>query len=296
MKKIQKENRRHIIQAVFTAATNGYILGFLRGTVYRGPLKSICVPGLSCYACPGAYGSCPLGALQAVLGGSTLRFPFYVVGFLLFFGALCGRVVCGFLCPFGFVQDMLHKIPFPKKIKTFRGDMALRRLKYVLLAVFVILMPLFLTDAIGQGAPYFCKLICPAGMLGGGIPLTALNQSLANMIGFLYYWKFAILAAILLLSVIIYRPFCKYLCPLGGIYAFFNKLAFYRMGINQSECIHCGKCERVCPMNVPVLTDINHAECIRCGKCKHACPTGAIKSGFCTKVVKQVQETPADAP
>ena len=122
----------------------------------------------------------------------------------------------------GRIQDLLHKIPFPKKIKTFKGDRLLRKLKYVILLVFVILMPMFLVDLLGQGAPYFCKLICPAGTLEGGIPLVLLNKSMQGALGWLYAWKNILLLSTIFLSVVIYRPFCKYICPLGAVYSVFK--------------------------------------------------------------------------
>ena len=165
------------------------------------------------YSCPGAKGSCPIGSLQAVIGNPEYKFSYYMVGFLFLIGAIVGRFVCGWLCPFGLLQDLLHKIPFFKKVETFKFDKYLRKLKYLILLVFVILLPLFLVDILGQGSPYFCKLICPVGMLEGGIPLVLLNKSMRGAIGFLYHWKGVILIITLLLSIIIYRPFCKYICP-----------------------------------------------------------------------------------
>ena len=119
---------RLIVQACFAALTNGYVRGFLEGKIYSGPLKQLCVPGLNCYSCPGALGACPIGALQAVLGSRGRKFSFYVLGFLLAVGAVCGRFVCGWLCPFGLFQELLHKIPFPRKIKKLPGDRILRGL------------------------------------------------------------------------------------------------------------------------------------------------------------------------
>lgn len=113
-----------------------------------------------------ARGACPIGSLQAVIGSWNFKMAYYVAGFLIFVGALLGRLVCGFLCPFGLIQDLLNKIPFPKKIRTFRGDKLLRKLKYVIFLVFVIILPMFVVDIMGQGScQYFCKLICPAGTL-----------------------------------------------------------------------------------------------------------------------------------
>lgn len=275
--------KRHSIQAFYTLLTNSYFMGFFSGEIYQGKLKEYCVPGLNCYSCPGARFACPIGAMQAVMGTRNFKFSFYVIGFLALVGGLIGRFVCGFLCPFGFIQDLIHKIPLPKKIKTFKYDKALRYLKYIILAVFVILMPLFLVDVLGQGAPYFCKLICPAGTFEAGIPLVFKNPALRSTIGFLYAWKMGILIASIIIAIIIYRPFCKYICPLGAIYSLFNPISLYRYEVNKDKCISCGKCKRVCKMNVDPTVNANDKECIRCGLCKSSCPTAAIESGFTKK-------------
>lgn len=276
MKKIN-EWPRHGIQALWALVTNSYLAGFVQGKIYTGKLKNVCVPGLNCYSCPGAVGSCPIGAMQAVVGSWNFKFAYYVIGFLIFIGAMIGRVVCGFLCPFGLVQDLLHKIPFPRKIQTFHGDKLLRKLKYIILIVFVILLPLFVVDIIGQGEPYFCKLICPAGTLEGGIFLVLTDKSLRSMVGWLYAWKSVLLVITIVLSMIIYRPFCKYICPLGAFYSIFNPISVFRYRVDKDRCVNCGKCRQVCQMQVNPVENANHPECIRCGRCKKVCPTGAIK-------------------
>jgi len=275
---------RHRFQALWALLTNSYLIGFAQGKIYKGKLKNLCVPGLNCYSCPGAVGACPIGSLQAVIGNWNFKFAFYVAGFLVFVGALIGRFVCGWLCPFGLIQDLLHKIPFPKKIKTFRGDKLLRKLKYVILLVFVILLPLFLVDIMGQGSPYFCKLICPAGTLEGGIPLVLLNKSMRSAVGWLYAWKNVLLAVTIFLSILIYRPFCKYICPLGAIYSVFNPISVFKYRVDDSKCTRCGACARVCKMQVNPSETPNHPECIRCGQCKKVCPTGALSSGCMIKI------------
>ena len=275
-----RNNIRHLFQSFWFLVTNSFFEGFKTGKIYSGELKQLCVPGMNCYSCPGAKGSCPIGALQAVIGSPKFKFSYYIVGFLFFVGALIGRGVCGYLCPFGLVQDLLHKIPFVKKIETFKGDKALRKAKYLILLVFVILLPLFLVDIIGQGAPYFCKLICPVGMLEGGIPLVWMNTSMRGAVGFLYAWKGLILLLTILLSVIIYRPFCKYICPLGAIYSLFNSVSFFRYTLDHQKCIHCGRCKAVCGMQCDPVKNCNDLECIRCGKCKNACPVDAIACGI----------------
>ncbi len=283
MGKKHKRDPRHYVQALWALLSNSYLTGFLTGKIYKGGLKNLCVPGMNCYSCPGALGACPIGALQAVIGSWNFKFAFYIAGFLMFVGALIGRFVCGWLCPFGLIQDLLHKIPFPKKLRTFRGDRLLRKLKYVVLAVFVILLPLFLVDILGQGAPYFCKLLCPVGTLEGGIPLVLLNKALRGTIGWLYTWKTAILAVTLLVSIVIYRPFCKYLCPLGAIYSVFNPISVFRYRVDRKKCIGCGACAKRCDMGCDPTENANDLECIRCGKCSRSCPTGAICAGFTAK-------------
>ncbi len=264
------------VQICFTALTNGYATGFVKGKIYTGVGKKFCLPGLNCYSCPGSLGACPIGSLQAVLGDRSYNFAFYVVGFLMLVGALAGRFVCGWLCPFGLVQDLLHKIPVPKKLKKLPGDKILRYLKYVILAGFVIILPLTVMDIIGQGSPWYCKYICPSGTLFGGIPLIASNPALQSVLGWLFTWKFAILVVLILLSIIVFRPFCRYLCPLGAIYGLFNPIALYRFKIDRHKCTNCGACQKACPMDIPVQKTPNSPECIRCGKCKASCPHSAI--------------------
>jgi len=249
---LAKQRTRHLFQGLFAAATNSYLTGFVTGKIYQGDLKTLCVPGLNCYSCPGALGACPIGALQAVLTDRQFHVSCYVFGFLTLVGALCGRFVCGWLCPFGLAQDLLHRIPFPKKIRTFRGDKALRYLKYAVLLVFVILLPALVTNVVGQGTPWFCKWICPQGMLEGGIPLVLLNEGLRQAAGLLYAWKFFLLFLTAFSSVVIYRPFCKYLCPLGAVYALFNRVSLYRVKPGPI----CANCKMGARPNGP--------ECIRC--------------------------------
>ena len=268
--------KRHRVQILWALLTNSYLIGFVQGKIYKGKLKNLCVPGLNCYSCPGAAGTCPIGAMQAVIGNWNFKFAFYAAGFLVFVGALMGRFVCGWLCPFGLIQDLLYKIPFPRKLRTFKGDRLLRKLKYVVLLFFVILLPMFLVDVLGQGAPYFCKLICPVGTLEGGIPLVLLNKSMHGALGWLYAWKNVLLLFTVFLSILIYRPFCKYICPLGAVYSVFNPISVFRYRIDREKCVGCDACAKVCKMQVNPAENPNHPECIRCGQCKKACPKQCI--------------------
>ena len=265
---------------MWTALSNGYLAGFAGGKIFTGRTKGLCFPGLNCYSCPGALGACPIGALQAVLGSSSFKFSYYVVGLLIFTGVIAGRFVCGWLCPFGLVQDLIYKIPFFRKRKNLPGHRALKWFKYVILVVFVILMPLFVVDLVGQGAPAFCKYICPSGTLAAGIPLVLSNPLLRGTVGWLFKWKVAVLIAVILLGLWVYRPFCKYLCPLGAAYGLFHPVSLAHIRVDKDKCIQCGKCRDVCKMDIKVWENPDSMECIRCGDCIKACPVSALSKEF----------------
>ncbi|MCI8920452.1 MAG: 4Fe-4S binding protein [Acutalibacter sp.] len=283
------------VQLLAAAVVNGYAIGFAKGKIFTGGTKAVCVPVLNCYSCPGALGACPIGSLQAALGGSSRRFPFYVLGLLMLFGVVLGRLICGLLCPFGLVQDLLCKIPAPKLRVPKKLDKPLRWLKYAVLLVLVVLLPAFAVTDTGVAPPYFCKYLCPAGTLEGGVPLLLANPSLRSLMGALFSWKALVLVVILAACVFIPRAFCRYLCPLGAFYSLFNRFSFYQMKLDKSKCTGCKKCEHACPMAVEVTKGCGGPECIRCGKCRDACPAGAITSGFACRDEQEGAE-PGNCP
>ncbi|MBP0969085.1 MAG: 4Fe-4S binding protein [Oscillospiraceae bacterium] len=267
---------RHVIQICSAVFFNGYIAGLRNGRIFTGKTKLFCVPVLNCYSCPAALGACPIGSLQAVLGTAGGRFPFYVLGILMLFGVILGRAVCGLLCPFGLLQDLLSRIPVRKVSVPGKADCLLRYVKYVILTLFVILLPAFFTDGTGGSVPWFCKFICPAGTLEGGIPLLILNPDLRSLAGPLFMWKMLLLAVTVTGAIFIRRFFCRYLCPLGAFYSLFSKFSLIRMKADRASCIECGKCSEVCPMSIDPVQQINGTECILCGRCGDACPSSAI--------------------
>ncbi|WP_294518925.1 4Fe-4S binding protein [uncultured Pseudoflavonifractor sp.] len=263
------------IQAGAVLLTNLHLPNFLRGGLYRGPGKTVCVPGLNCYSCPAAAGACPIGAFQAVAGSSKFHFSYYITGLLILLGVLLGRFICGFLCPFGWFQELMHRIPIKKR--STRRLAPLTWVKYGVLLVMVVLLPALAVNDVGLGDPFFCKYLCPQGVLEGAIPLALTNESIRAALGTLFTWKFGILLAVLALSAVFFRPFCKWLCPLGAFYALFNRVSMVRMDVDRAKCISCGKCARACKMDVDVTRTPNHSECIRCGMCVRHCPTGAVR-------------------
>lgn len=265
------------IQAGATLLSNIHLSNFFKSGIYQGGGKAVCVPGLNCYSCPAASGACPIGAFQAVAGSSKFGFSYYITGFLILVGVFLGRFVCGFLCPFGWLQDLLHKIP-GRKISTGRLK-PLTYMKYAVLIGTVILLPALMTNDVGMGDPYFCKYICPQGVLEGALPLAAANAGIRSALGTLFTRKLIILMAVGILSVVFYRPFCKWVCPLGAFYGLMNKVALLGVEVDRGKCVSCGRCAEVCKMDVDITRTPNHGECIRCGKCVTVCPVDALAYG-----------------
>ena len=261
------------IQAGATLAANIHLPNFVKGTLYQGPAKSVCVPGLNCYSCPAATGACPIGAFQSVIGTAKFSFPYYVTGTLILLGVLLGRFICGFLCPLVGFKICFIRFPQRSSQQTLKP---LRFLKYAVLLFAVILLPALLVDEVGLSDPYFCKYLCPQGVLQGALPLSLVNTGIRDALGALFTWKFTLLVVLIVLSVLFYRPFCKWICPLGAIYSLMNKVSLLQIRVDESKCVKCGECAKACKMDVEVTKSPNHAECIRCGMCVRACSTRAV--------------------
>ena len=271
--------RRKLIQMLAFFMSNPRLDNFLSGRLCKGEWKGLCVPGLNCYSCPAAAFACPIGALQAVITSAGFWFSYYVAGFLLAVGVLLGRFICGFLCPFGLFQELLHKVPMPKRSLW----VPLLYAKYFILLIFVLLLPLLWTDFSGAGRPTFCEYICPAGTLEAGLPLLAVHPEFRQVLGGLFAWKSLILVLVIIGSMLNYRFFCKSLCPLGAIYGLLNRISLYRLQLRREACVACGKCRSVCHMGVDPARNPGAAECIRCGECVAACPEQALSLGFSIK-------------
>ena len=268
-------SKRRLIQLYAALLFNANLKGFGNGYIYLGPIKNICTPGLNCYSCPGASGACPLGSLQNALASSNKRAPYYVLGIIMLYGILLGRWICGFLCPFGLIQELLHKIKTPK-LKKNAFTRVLSYLKYVILVLFVVVYPLlYVLTETKATLPAFCKYICPAGTFEGAVGLLSneSNSGLLSMLGPLFTWKFILLVGFFVGSVFIYRFFCRFFCPLGALYGLFNKIAICGIKLEKPKCVDCGLCISKCQMDIRRVGD---HECISCGACISVCPTKAI--------------------
>lgn len=297
---------RRWTQIAGTLAANPWFVYFSTRTIYQGKAKGICFPGFNCYACPLALFSCPIGSLQhslAILSpranassaagalaqagrqsaSHSLAALLYVAGFIGLIGVAVGRLFCGWLCPFGFLQDLLYKIPTPK----LRMPRWMRFGKYFALAFVAMLLP-YLT-----GVQWYSRL-CPAGALEGTIPLKALPpRAPLPEIGWFFWLKIGILVFFLVWMVVTKRPFCRAACALGASWALFAPISLYRMGVDPDACTFCDKCREVCPVDINIFDDANSPECIRCLGCKKVCPSGAVSSGFRLGSVRPFEEPPA---
>lgn len=229
-------------------------------------LRGVCFPGLNCWACPTAGFACPMGALQH--GMAMLRVavvvPLYVLGTILALSALMGRSMCGWLCPFGLVQDLLGRIR--------RSHWRLPRwtgyLKYVVLVVLGLVIP-YLTLQL-----WFCK-VCPQGALQGGILQPLVQPKLQAQIGTLWAIKIAILVVVLVASVLVRRPFCATACPLGALFSLGSRVSLVRLEYDRDACTDCMWCVRACPAGIDPRVDLNSNMCVSCMECAK-CPFDAI--------------------
>jgi len=263
--------RRIIVQFFSALGINSYFQAIARKAIYQGGFKGIPFPVLNCYACPLARTACPIGSLQHY--AAIRAIPYYLIGIFGITGFAVGRAPCGWLCPFGFIQDLLYKI------KTFK--MKIPKLfsyfKFAVLVIVAIIIPYFTHEA------WFSKL-CPVGSLEGGIPIIAWNPQtggladLRHLIGWLYFLKLGIVAFIIGLSVVSKRPFCRMFCPLGAILALFNKVSLLQIRLRENTCnpSRCNTCQDVCPMDIKIYENTTNLDCIRCGRCISACPDSAL--------------------
>ncbi|PKO23474.1 MAG: 4Fe-4S binding protein [Chloroflexi bacterium HGW-Chloroflexi-1] len=227
-------------------------------------LKALPCPALNCYGCPFAVVACPIGTLQHFI--VIREAPFYMLGVLGIIGALVGRISCGWLCPFGFLQDLLYKLKAPK----LRLSNRFGWLRYAVLVVLVGLIPFFTLE------PWFCKL-CPTGTLEAGIPWLALRPDLRHLAGWLFWSKVGILVFFLAWMVFTRRPFCRFVCPLGAIYSLFNRFSALQLRVDESACARCDRCQEVCSMDIRVYENPQSGQCVRCLECVRACPKGAVR-------------------
>jgi ferredoxin-type protein NapH len=232
----------------------------------------ICFPVLNCHSCPVSIFACPLGAMGQFAGVGLI--PLTVIGGIALAGLVAGRILCGWACPFGFVQDLLYKVPYAK----FSIPAWTRFIKYGVFVGLVVAVPYFFST---ESPLYFCRL-CPVGTIESAIPWAVINGTtdLSSVVRLSI--RLALLFAVIILVMGHHRFFCKVLCPLGACLSAFNRFAAVFPERNEN-CIDCGICNRTCPMetvkprNPFGVYDDRPEECINCLDCHKKCPTEAIR-------------------
>lgn len=242
--------KRLVTQAAFLAVLN---LNLFLAKDFLA-LRGICLPGFYCHSCPWAIMACPLGVL--VNFSALAIVPLLAIGVLGLVGTLGGRLVCGWFCPFGFFQDLLHKIPGRK----FTLPRQLNYVKYGLLVGTIFALPYFMHSPTWS----FCY-VCPSATLESTIPW-AFKGLFAGFTA-KFYAKVIILAGVMVLAVLVSRGFCRVFCPLGAIFSLFNRMSLFRFQLKHKKCTSCGVCSKICPVDIDPVSQMNTEECIRCLDC-----------------------------
>jgi ferredoxin-type protein NapH len=220
-------------------------------------LHTICSPVFHCYSCPLALFACPIGVMANF---SALHIvPFIALGTLLVVGGAVGAFVCGWACPFGFLQDLAAKVPLPKlRLPSWTGN-----LRYVVLIGLVLLIPFFFKE----GHPLFICAVCPAGGLEGAVPNVVQQAVAGKAIPWPGPVKLGVIAGFVLAIFVTYRPWCSLFCPLGAIYGLFNRTSVFFLRFHPDRCVSCKACHKMCKYGVKPDERASDPRCIRCLAC-----------------------------
>jgi polyferredoxin len=238
---------------------------------------TMCSPVFHCYACPLSTFACPIGVIAQF---SVLHiFPFIAVGLLIDVGALVGSLICGWVCPFGFLQDLFAKLPTPK----FDPPKFTGYFRYIMLIGTVLAIPYFF----GEGHPLFVCRICPAGALEAAVPNMVGQAATGQEIAWPNAIKLSILVLFLIAVFFIRRPWCRILCPLGAIFSLFNLFSAFFLRFNAEKCTDCKRCHKLCEYGIEPEKSPNDLRCIRCLECT-SCGPDALNF---TSIFKQPKTT-----
>jgi polyferredoxin len=237
-------------------------------------------------------------------------FPWLPLASFLLVAVFLGRATCSWVCPYGFLQEILSYFKRRHTEVSPRTHQQMINVKYGILVIVVFVCSVLgVSFAFGVGGSYRDALggfgeapfnfLSPTDTMLAIIPKMALDlryalseQSLSVVLGgisslsLLFWVRVGILAVAVVLAVYIPRFWCRYLCPHGAVLALLNRFSFLGLKREATQCTKatCRECVKVCPMRVPILDlpweKFSDPECIYCLKCVDACSTKAIKPTF----------------
>jgi len=262
--------KRRIVQILAAILLTSNFTAFTSNTLFFG---QVCLPLIHCNNCSLTWFACPIYTISELIQFHAV--PWLALGLIAGFGVVVGRFFCGWICPMGLLQDLLLRLPSPKV----RFPSFLRWVKYIFLIISVGAVAYW----VGKDALYFFCTYCPVATAEVTLPQMIVDHDWTmNTVRIL---RFSVLGIVLILVIFNIRNFCKMICPVGALVALANKFSLFRISLDPAKCTHCHKCDKSCPMEVPVenssLTErsVNrHTECIECLKCQEVCPTGAISN------------------
>jgi len=185
------------------------------------------------------------GIINGVRGASALTYGVVIICAVIALALVAGRTFCGTLCPVGLLQELVYTAPVKKIVIQYTQVLELIRL-----AVFAVTV---------IAAFYLIDLMSFTGLY--------------DLFSLTFSAGFAIAASIVLVSVFLYRPICRIICPFGVLFSFFAEFSWFRLRRTET-CINCGKCERTCP-TLTAGTHDSKRECYLCGRCTGVCPVGS---------------------
>jgi len=205
---------------------------------------------------------CPLTAVQNLFLKWQNGYLILFLGGLVVPALLWGRIFCGYVCPFGAIQELLHLKRIRREIPR-RWSRYLQLIKYGVLGYLVVRVLTTGQIILLDYTPF------KALFTWGGLPLSI-----------------AITVILAALSLIMYRPFCRYFCPLGAFLGILSRFSPLRIRVN-SNCVSCGLCEKACPTGAIAgkPATVQSSECLLCGECLKKCPKKAIAPGSLAHVI-----------
>ena len=221
--------------------------------------------------------------------------PLVAIASIALFTLILGRATCGWICPFGLINDILGALGKKKKLSP---QTTLGLWKFALSIAGLLLfidVSIYYNEVVGSSIKnYFgafgdapTTFIDPVTTLFSLLFwMTYSNKWPKDITGWFnlpaeLYWRLFFLAIVIIGMLLIPRFYCKALCPLGAIMGLGSEFALLSIHISKGKCIECKACERACPMDIPILSfidkgEVRHPQCIMCLKCMEVCPAKAI--------------------